>query len=70
MGIMDLNPTFGLDFFFVMCKYVNSCASLQANMPDIWLINGFRIHYEQQQVTVPDLLRHGENILTLFCEKM
>jgi len=35
MGIMGLNPIFGLEFFFVMFMYVNACASVQADMPNI-----------------------------------
>jgi hypothetical protein len=35
MGIMSVNPTFGLDFFFVIGKYVNAYASVQADTPNI-----------------------------------
>jgi len=35
MGIMGLNPTFGNDFFFVVRKCINACASVQADTPDI-----------------------------------
>ena len=34
-GHTYIKPTYGLDFFFVMCKCINACASVQADTPNI-----------------------------------